>query len=117
MISIFRKIYRDVFGDNEFRQSYSTVSQITEYDCEQLVQSIILLSQPKEFSWVLRSLVKSDGMIKPTENDKFNLTGDDALQRRRFQEKEDVDLAEAIKLLFDGISSEDAVDFVRSRTT
>jgi hypothetical protein len=56
-------------------------------------------------------------MIKPTENDKFNLTGDDALQRRRFQEKEDVDLAEAIKLLFDGISSEDAVDFVRSRTT
>ena len=117
MISIFRKIYRDVFGDNEFRQSYSTASQITEYDCEQLVQSIILLSQPKEFSWVLRSLVRSDGVIKPTENDKFNLTGDDALQRRRFQEKEDVDLAEAIKLLFDGISSEDAVDFVRSRTT
>ena len=117
MISVFRKIYRDVFGDNDFRQNYSTVSQITEYDCEQLLQSIILLSQPKEFSLVLRNLVKRNGMIKPTENDKFNLTGDDALQRRRFQEKEDVDLADAIKLLFDGISSEDAVDFVRSRTT
>jgi hypothetical protein len=44
------------------------------------------------------------------------LYGDDALQRKRFQEKDDGDLVEIIKQIFDGISSEDAVDFYRSRT-
>lgn len=116
MISMFRKLYRDTFGDNEFRKNYVSASQITQCDCEQLLQNIILLGQPKEFCNTLRNLVKERSTYSPTENDKFNLYGDDALQRKRFQEKEDVDLVEIIKQIFDGISSEDAVDFYRSRT-
>ena len=116
MISMFKKLYRDVFGDNDFRSDFKNKCQLTECDCEQLVQNIILLAQPKEFCIVVRSIVKKKATYTPTENDKFNLYGDDALQRKRFHDKEDVDLVDIIKQLFDVISSEQAVDFYRSRT-
>lgn len=116
MVSMFRRLYRDVYGDNEFRSDYANKCQLTECDCEQLLQNIILMGQPKEFCIVLRDIVKNKSTYQPTENDKFNLYGDDSLQRKRFQEKEEVDLVEIIKQLFDGISSEKAVDFYRSRT-
>ena len=54
--------------------------------------------------------------VPRNENDKFNLYGDDSLQRKRFHDKEDVDLVDIIKQLFDDISSEQAVDFYRIRT-
>ena len=105
MIGVFKKIYRDVFGDNEFRHTYHETCQITEYDCEQLLLNIILLSKPKTFSKLLRDIVKDKGTISSTDIDKFNLIGDDNHQRKRFNEKDDIDLADEIKQLFDGISS------------
>jgi len=116
MISMFRKLYRDVFGDNDFRKDFSSKCQLTECDCEQLLQNIITVGQPKEFYNIVRTIVKNKATYTPTENDKFNLYGDDALQRKRFHDKEDVDLVDIIKQLFDDISSEEAVDFYRSRT-
>lgn len=115
MISMFRKLYKDVYGDNDFRDNYSSKCQLTECDCEQLLQNIILLGQPKEFCNILRDIVKIKATYYPSENDKINLYGDDSLQRKRFQEKEEVDLVDIIKQLFDGISSEKAVDFYRSK--
>lgn len=61
-------------------------------------------------------MVVSKATYIPTENDKFNLYGDDSLQRKRFHEKEDADLVDIIKQLFDDITSIQAVDFYRSRT-
>jgi hypothetical protein len=116
MISMFKKLYRDVFGDNDFRSDFSQKCQLTECDCEQLIQNIIVLGQPKEFHNFVRTLVKDKATYMPTENDKFNLYGDDSLQRKRFHDKEDVDLVDIIKQLFDDISSEQAVDFYRIRT-
>lgn len=116
MISMFRKLYRDVFGDNDFRKDYNSKCQITECDCEQLLQNIITVGQPKDFYNIVRTIVKNKATYTPTENDKFNLYGDDSLQRKRFHDKEDIDLVDIIKQLFDDISSEEAVDFYRSRT-
>ena len=116
MIGMFRKLYKDVFGDNDFRNDYSSKCQITECDCEQLLQNIILISKPKEFYNLVRGMVVSKATYIPTENDKFNLYGDDSLQRKRFHDKEDVDLVDIIKQLFDDITSVQAVDFYRSRT-
>ena len=116
MIGMFRKLYRDVFGDNDFRNDFSSKCQITECDCEQLLQNIILISQPKIFYNLVRDMVMSKATYIPTENDKFNLYGDDSLQRKRFHDKEDIDLVDIIKQLFDDISSVQAVDFYRSRT-
>ena len=116
MIGMFRKLYKDVFGDNDFRNDFSSKCQITECDCEQLLQNIILISQPKIFYNLVREMVVSKATYIPTENDKFNLYGDDSLQRKRFHDKEDVDLVDIIKQLFDDITSVQAVDFYRSRT-
>lgn len=116
MIGMFRKLYRDVFGDNDFRKDYNSKCQITECDCEQLLQNIITVGQPKDFYNIVRIIVKNKATYTPTENDKFNLYGDDSLQRKRFHDKEDIDLVDIIKQLFDDISSEEAVDFYRSRT-
>ena len=115
IISMFRKIYKDVFNDNEFRKDFLKRSQITECECEQLLQNIHLLSHPQEFSKQLRKWVKTISTFTPSENDKFNICSDDSLQRKRFAEKEDIDMVDIIKQLFDGISSEDAVDFIRTR--
>jgi len=117
MIGMFRKLYKDVFGDNDFRSDFSSKCQLTECDCEQLFQNIILVGQPKEFYNVVREMVRNKITYIPTENDKFNLYGDDSLQRKRFHEKEDVDMVDIIKQLFDDISSEQSVDFYRSRTS
>ena len=116
MKSLFKKIYYDTFGDNDFRPDYSGKYQITEIDCEQLLQNIILLSKPKKLCNLLRDLIRSKAVYKPNDNDKFNLYGDDSLQRKRFQNKEDNDIIDTIKQIFDNITSEEAVDFYRSRT-
>lgn len=115
IISMFHKIYKDVFNDNEFRKDFLKRSQITECECEQLLQNIQLLSHPQEFSIQLRKWVKNNSTFTPSEQDKFNICSDDSLQRKRFTEKEDIDMVDVIKQLFDGISSEDSVDFYRTR--
>jgi hypothetical protein len=104
-----------VFDDNEYRVNYSTHCQLTECDCEQLLQNIFVLAKPREFCNLIRRLVKEKAVHQVTENDKFNLFGDDALIRKRFLEKEETDIVDTIKQLFDGISSEAAVDLYRSR--
>ena len=113
---MFRKIYYDVFDDNIFRIDYSNKTQITECDCEQLLQNIFLLSQPIKFCNKIRFLIMKNASYTPTENDKFNLYGDDTLQKKKFQHTIKTDnIVDVIKELFDSITTEDAVDFYRSR--
>jgi hypothetical protein len=114
-IGMFRRLYKDVFNDNDFRPNYNTKCQLTECDCEQLLHNIFLLAQGRAFCNTLRHIVKEYSTYTPTDNDKFNLYGDDSLQRKRFQEKEEPELLEVVKQLFDGISSSQAVDFYRDR--
>jgi hypothetical protein len=116
MINLFRKLYKSVFNDNEFRPDFNTNCPIAEYDCEQLLQNILTVSQPRKFCNIIRKIVCTVFVYTPTENDKFNLYGDDVLQRKKFQEKDDCDLVDIFKQLFDGISSTDAVDFYRTKS-
>lgn len=114
LIQFFRKLYYDVFNDNDYRKGYKTTNPITEYDCEQILQNIYILSKPKEFCMIVRNIVKKNCTYYPTENDRFNLHGDDTVQKKRLMNnKETVDIVEIIQCLFDNISSEDAVDFYR----
>lgn len=114
MITTFRRIYYDIFHDNDYRKDYKQRAQITECDCEQLVRNIIDLSHPKGLCMKIRKIVMEKCTHQPTENDRFNLYGDDSLQRQRMQNnKDDPDPVDTIKSLFDNITSEDAVDFYR----
>ena len=117
MIRVFRKIYQDVFKDNEYRVDFKDRYQLTECDCEQLLQNIFLLGQPKKFCTMIRNLVKQKATHSPTENDKFNVLSDDTMQRIQFHKEKDniEDLIDITKQIFDGISSEDAFEFCRNR--
>lgn len=118
MVSLFRKLYMDVFGDNEYRENYTSSAPVLECDAEQLVHNVIITSKPRDFCNLVRAVIKEKCTYTPElDNDKFNLYVDDAEQRKRFQEKETVDVIEIIKKLFDGITSEQAVDFYRVKNS
>lgn len=117
MISLFRKLYSDSFGDNDFRPGYWEKTIVMETDSEQLLQNIILLCKPREICDLIRSIIKEKCTYVPDEeNDKFDIYADDLLMRKRFQEREQVDHIEIIKRIFDEITNEQAVDFYREKT-
>ena len=81
----------------------------------QYIQNICLLCNPKKFNKFLRNIIKDKATYKVTTNDIKNLSADDSSQRRRYEnDRENIDPVESMKLLFDNISSEDAVDYYRS---
>ena len=116
-ISLFRKLYKDVFNDNIYRKDYMGKSQITEFDCEQLIQNIITLSQPINFCRIFQEIIITKCTITPTKKDKFDLYGDDKLQQKRFTSTKDSDedTCDVMKRLFDNISDDDSMHIINSR--
>jgi hypothetical protein len=108
-ISLFRRIYCDIFNDNDYRPDYKKYSQIGSEDCDQLLQNIITLSRTHNFCLTIQKLVIEQATYKPTEFDKFNLYSDDKVQHRRFKDTCDSedDVISVIKQLFDGMSEDD----------
>jgi hypothetical protein len=114
LTSIFRKIYLDIFTDNDYRDDYKDKTVITSVDFVQLLQNILLLSDKKEFYKIIKKIIIDNATYTPTENDKFNLYRDDPLLKKKFQSFKEEDKTDSIKMLFDNITSEKAVDFYRS---
>ena len=113
-VSLFRKIYKDVFSDNDYRSDYMNKSLITEFDCEQLLQNIILLSKPMQLCKMIHDIIVSECTFTTTEYDKFDLYGDDKLQQKRFstiQDDED-ESCDVIKQLFDNINQQDCKEVI-----
>ena len=116
MISLFRKLYNDVYNDNEFRSNYSNFCSLTEYDCELLLYNIVKIYDQVNFSKNIKNMIKKKFIYNPKENDKFNLSTDDVMQKKRLNEQEqEIDLVDVIRLLFNGISSKESVDLLRNK--
>lgn len=118
-ITLFRQIYYEVFNDNEYRADYLNRGQIMECDCEQIIQSVLLLNNIKEFCKTFRNIVREKATHNATIKDKINMYGDDPLQKKRFNNptKNDPDIIDVVKELFDNMKTEDAVDFYRHHTS
>jgi hypothetical protein len=115
LIDMFRKMYFDVFCDNDYRDNFLQKVSKIELDLKQIIQNICLLCNPKKFNKFMRKIVKDKATYKVTANDIKNFSTDDSSQRRRFEnEKETIDPVEIMKLMFDNMSSEEAVDYYRS---
>lgn len=56
MIDMFEKIIKTFLEIMIFRSDFSKKCQLTECDCEQLLQNIILVGQPKNFIILLEQL-------------------------------------------------------------
>lgn len=117
-ITLFRKIYCDIFSDNIYREDYVEKAPAAQQDCEQLLINILGLSKPKAFCNVLRSIVSKYSTIQPSKMDKFNFTRDDPMVRKSFAQEEDSNknLTTIIQRLFDEISIEDSEKVWQSRT-
>lgn len=116
-ITLFRKIYCDIFSDNLYREDYTEKAPAAQQDCEQLLCNIIGLSKPKSFCNVLRSIVAKYSSIQPSKIDKFNFTRDDPIIKKSFlQEENDKSLSTVVQRLFDDISIEDAEKVWQTRT-
>lgn len=112
MISLFRNIYLSIFHDNIYRDDIFIVDiPIFKQDGIQLLKNIFQLYCVSTVSSYLRNLVKEKFTYKPTVKDKINLYKDDLLQKKRLQKSGDV--VDTIKLLFDNITSEEALEFYR----
>ena len=116
-INLFRKIYKDVFADNIYRTDYMFKSQITEFDCEQLIQNIIFLAKPNLLFKTFQQIIIDNCTFTSTETDKFNLYGDDKLQQKRLSsfQNSDQDISKIFERLFDGITPEDSLKLLYSK--
>ena len=115
-IQLFRKIYFDVFNDNIYRKDYKLKSQITQYDCQQLLENIITLSKPCEFNKNLRILIKDRATYSPTTNDKFNLTCNDTLQYKRMRNIKDTEeeIIKTLMIVFDNLAYDDGMNILNN---
>ena len=107
LIGMFRKLYFDVFSDNDYRKEYHTRCQVTECDCEQLLHNIILLADTKKTCVLVQKLVRENSTYKVTKNDKFNIYSDDALQKERYSSTNENIIDDIPLRLFDKISLDD----------
>lgn len=117
MITMFKKIYKDIFLDNDYRENYVSYSQITSCDLEQLVQNIITLTNRKQFCINLQTIIIENCTYTQTENDKFNLIGDDTLQKKNFHDLENKGDEDIFTLLFDNVSEEKSKILYKNRIT
>lgn len=117
-ITLFRKIYCDIFSDNIYRDDYMEKAPAAQQDCEQLLVNILGLSRAKSFCNMVRSLVAKYSTIQPSKIDKFNFTRDDPIVKKNFLQEEDDNksLTVVVQRLFDDISVEDAEKVWQSRT-
>ena len=117
-IHLFRKIYKDVFTDNIYRPDYIYKSQVTEFDCEQLLQNIILLSKPNLLCKTLQQIIINNCTFTITEIDKFDFHGDDKLQQKRLAKAidKDEDIHQVFKTIFDQINTDDCIHLLSSKT-
>ena len=117
MLNMFRKIYKDIFLDNDYRETYVSYSQITDCDLEQLLQNIITVTNQKQFCINLQKIIIEKCTYTQTENDKFNLSGDDTLQKNNFNDLENKGDDNIFTLLFDNVSEEKSKILYKNRIT
>jgi len=116
LISVFRKMYSDIFHDNIYRQNYTKTNSITEFELEQLILNIFIVSNPRQCCDIFREIIKEHASKNFEEMDKFSMLSDDVIQKERFSVKTNSDcVLGTINVLFDGISIENAVDLLREK--
>lgn len=117
LTSLFRRIYCDIFNDNEYREGYERKLPITEQDCEQLIKNVFELTTSIETSNLLCSIVQEYSTYVYTSSDKFAFISDDGVVRRKWANFEltDDDMIEVVNDLFDNMDSKRAIEFYKSK--
>jgi hypothetical protein len=83
LVSLFRRIYYDIFQDNEYRPDFLTHSMVTKTECKQIILNIIFLCNKFQFCKFLQNII-IEKCSYSSSVDKFNLFADDKMQKRTF---------------------------------
>jgi len=85
LINSFRHIYYNIFSDNVFRSGYESNCQVTEFDCQQIIQNLQQMLDKYKLNKIIKDSVYK--LYKHTSNelsnDKFNIKTDDLLEKNR----------------------------------
>jgi hypothetical protein len=102
---MFRKYYRCVFGDNDYRKNFIEINNFTECELNQLFQNILCLASMPKIYDCMQSIIMKNATYIPTSNDKFNLKTDDKIQLKKIENMLSGDwktkVFEVVKELFD----------------
>lgn len=101
-ISLFRAMYKDCFTHNEYKEDFMNSLNMIKPDVSQLIMNIKYLHR-KNFRVELCSLIVSTKTYKPTQNDKFNLTGDDPMQRSEIRDRKEPSMQSLYRSMFDNL--------------
>lgn len=113
-IDLYKKIYKDIFGDNNFREDLEDHCGVTGSELEQLAENIFNLHDLKKLRNILKDIILEKAILNPTEKDKINFKKDDKYQKSRFQKLEDkYNPQEIPKILFPNISDIDIAKFIK----
>lgn len=113
----FRQIYYETYGTNSYinlNGKYENPTMMCEG--KQLTDNLSIVSNTLQFSIYLRELVREFATYIPTENDRFNLYGED-LETKRLIDSEgrkfdNCDSVLTFRSLFIDASVEEAADFM-----
>lgn len=85
-ITLYKKIYMDMFGDNVYRKDIETIFPIAGNEMDQLAENILILSNLERCRDLLREIIKEKCIHLPTDNDRINLRTDDSSQKYKFKD-------------------------------
>lgn len=76
-LDLFKKIYKDVFGDNDYRVDFVKKCQVTECDCQQLIKNIFVLCNQEEMCTIIKNIIVKNNTHVKEANDVFNVLKED----------------------------------------
>lgn len=122
-IKLYRDLYYLINHDNVYRENIVKYSQIYEYEFDQILSNLSYLCDHYTFCKMLQGIIikNSDYTNFITENDLFNLYGDDLCQKKTFQklnennENYNTNLRKVAQNLYDDISEEEIGNFINSK--
>lgn len=101
----FRELYKSIFGNNSFHTNFLELSRDNQKELIQLLKNIYNTTNPVRFSRIIGEVISRECIIIPTDNDKFNLTGDNKAQKTRF-----ITTPEKVNMAFSEIFNEQLFD-------
>jgi hypothetical protein len=119
IVFYFRQLYSSVFHYNTLRPDFLKKATNLEFEFEQLIQNLILISDRNNMYKMFQQLVYEEAQFKPSEIDKVNQYNDRLQSRKNFNDVSDEDLKKTrmdnIAQLFENPSEDEVKMFISSR--
>jgi hypothetical protein len=112
-LSLYKKIYFDMFGDNMYRSDVESIFPIGGNEMDQLAENIMILVNVESCRTLIRDIIKEKATHYPTDNDRINIRTDDTSQKKRFNDyNKEYNENDIISALFTGITTTDIEEFI-----